>query len=353
MGRILSDIGCNVGALAERLARAWARFFFSPADPTSLGLIRILAGSLLTWQMAVVGLDLNESLGSTGWVDPGASAEYLRAMTPGAWTFWPHVPDRLLGPAWAACMLICVAFTVGYRARYAAPLAWAVAVSTANRSPALTFGFDQILATLLLYLAATGASGQALSLDSHRATRRATRPTGPSINATARFDSCRPTVSANLSLRMIQLHLALIYLVSGLYKLPSPEWRDGSAMEMIVLTPEFGFFDLSWLLAYPTLLHLAAQSSVVLELSYPFLIFVRRLRYPTLAGIVLLHLGIIATLGLVEFGLTMIVANLAFIPGGSLRALFSERWQGSRMRGIAGANSSSSRERTRASARAS
>ena len=56
-------------------------------------------------------------------------------------------------------------FTVGLWSRVTAVLAWAIVVSTARRAPAALYGFDQIISTWLLYLAATGASGQAVSLD--------------------------------------------------------------------------------------------------------------------------------------------------------------------------------------------
>ena len=38
-------------------------------------------------------------------------------------------------------------------------------VSTVRRVPIALYGFDQVLSTLALYLAVTGASGQAVSLD--------------------------------------------------------------------------------------------------------------------------------------------------------------------------------------------
>src|SRR5581483_3872035 len=60
--------------------RAWDRFFFTPADPTPLALVRIATGLLLLWSLGVTGLDLRGFLGSDGWADP----EVARALG-GAW----------------------------------------------------------------------------------------------------------------------------------------------------------------------------------------------------------------------------------------------------------------------------
>ena len=49
--------------------RAWNRFFFAPADPRPLALVRILTGLLLSWNLVWIGTDLQAFLGSTGWAD--------------------------------------------------------------------------------------------------------------------------------------------------------------------------------------------------------------------------------------------------------------------------------------------
>jgi hypothetical protein len=299
--------------LCRSTARAWAEFFFRPADPITLGMIRLALGMLLFWDIAVLGPDLRDYLGSDGWIGPEAAQHYLREHSPWAWSFWFWVPDRWLYPAWAACLVVLALFVCGFRSRLTAVAAWVIAVSTVRRAPAALFGFDQMIATWTFYLAAFGASGQALSFDRYRQRRR---------DATARPDpGPAPTVSANLSLRMIQVHLALVYGMSGLSKLMGPEWWDGTAMEMIILTPEYRRFDLTGLAAFPLLLSTMTHAGLFLEISYPVLIWVRKLRPLIMASVVMMHLGIDLVLGLTEFGLTMIAANLAFVSGPWVRRL--------------------------------
>ena len=330
MHRLLNPLSAYVRDLSRSSLRAWTGFFFTPSDPTTLGLIRVLVGVLLFWDVAVLGLDLHDYLGSEGWIGPEAVRQYLALRSPWAWSFWPWVPDRWLPAAWAGCLVVMALFTVGLWSRVTAVLAWTIVVAIARRAPVALFGFDQMISTWALYLAAFGASGQALSVDRVLARRRASTGAGPGRGDNERVAGntvrLTATVSANLSLRLIQLHLALVYGSAGLSKLRGTEWWDGTAMEMIILTPEFRRFDLVWLLAYPTLLGLATHAGLLLEIAYPILIWSRKLRPLLLLAVVLMHLGIDLLLGLTEFGLTMIVANLAFIPGAWLR----EIWAGSR-----------------------
>jgi len=310
-------------ALASRLVRhaweGWSAFFFRPADALPLGVVRIGVGSLLVWNLLVLGLDLPDYLGSEGWIGPEANAQYLAEHTPGAWSIWFWVPDRWLWPAWGACVAFAASFTLGFYSRTTALLSWIAIVSLARRMPVALFGFDLTLSNWVFYLAAFGASGHALSVDRYLAFRRR-RAAGSSTRCKGEADASRGeawssrTTGANLSLRMIQLHLAVVYGCAGLSKLSGPEWLDGTALEMLVLTPEFRRFDLAWTLRYPTILMLSTYAGLFLELAYPILIWLRRWRWLVIADVSLMHVAIDLMLGLREFGLAMIVANLAFLP---------------------------------------
>jgi hypothetical protein len=302
-----------LAGLGHEARRGWDRFFFTPADPTTLGLVRIIVGALLLWEFALIGVDWRILLASDGWVDPGTLREYWsRNEGQWAWTFWPLVPDRLIPVVFLACYTILILFTVGLWTRVTAILTWVILASTAQRMMFEVFGFDSMMTIWTLYLAASGASGQALSLDRWLARRRGSIPKGPPP----------PTVSANLGLRLIQLHLCLIYGIAGLGKLKGASWWNGTAVAMVIMTPEFRLFDLSWLLGYPLLMNFMTHCGLLLELLYPVLIWVRPLRPLMIASAILLHLGIDLTLGLFEFGLVMTAANLAFIPGERLRGLW-------------------------------
>ncbi len=298
-------------------AEGWDRFFFRPADPLPLGLIRAACGLLLLWSVGCLGLDLPGFLGSTGWADPGTLRALRTDSAPWEWSLWNLVPDGLLTPSWAAAMGVLAAFTLGLGSRYTAPLAWAIAVSTSRRNPFILFGFDQVVALWTFYLAITGASGQAFSLDRLIAARRG-KTQGPP----------RPTTAANLALRLVQVHLCVIYGAAGLAKLRGVSWWDGTAMLKLLSNAEFRPFDLmSWLSGAGSLyaLNLATHLSLGTELAYPILIWKRGFRPWLLLAAVVMHVGIALTLGLLEFSAAMLAGNLAFVSGEGLRRLWGRR----------------------------
>ena len=107
----------------------------------------------------------------------------------------------------------------------------------------------------------------------------------------------RPTVSANLGLRLIQLHLCLIYGMAGLAKLQGPAWWNGTAIWGTLAAGEFRLFDLTWLAALPLLINALTHAGLAMEVGYPVLIWVRPLRPLVLAAVVALHVGVGLTLG--------------------------------------------------------
>ena len=162
MRRFLTEVAAYLSDLGRATIRGWNAFFFSPADPTALGLIRVAVGLLAFWSLFVFGLDLHDYLSSTGWAEPGV----IRSVEgPLAWSFWFLVPDDWLRPVWCVCLAILASFILGFYSRVAAVLSWMIVVSTVRRVPIALYGFDQVLSTLALYLALSGASGQAVSLD--------------------------------------------------------------------------------------------------------------------------------------------------------------------------------------------
>jgi predicted DCC family thiol-disulfide oxidoreductase YuxK len=329
--RLLTGPIAYAAELSDTVGRAWNRFFFAPADPTPLGLIRILVGLLLLWSLGVYGLDLRAFLGSEGWADPAVVRQLMAERTPWAWSFWLWVPDGLLVPVWLGCLAVLALYTLGLWSRATAVLAWVIAVSTARRVPVSLFGFDQVVATWALYLAATGSSGQAVSLDRFLARWRRARADVSRRRQDGRWvvppGAPEPTVSANLGLRLIQLHLAFIYGMAGLAKLQGAAWWAGYAAWGVVATGEFRRLDLTWLAAYPYLLNLLTHAGLFVELTYPALIWVRVLRPLVLVLVVLMHFTIDLTLGLTEFGLAMVAGNLAFCSGPWLRSLVAGRRQ--------------------------
>ncbi len=209
-------------------------------------------------------------------------------------------------------MVILGLFTIGLWTRLTSVLALFVAISYAHRVPAATFGLDQLNVMLLLYLT-IGPSGRALSVDHWWAIRRrgalASKPV--------------PSAGANLSLRLIQVHMCVIYFFAGISKLQGPSWWDGSAMWRAFSNLEYQSSDMTWLAWHPYWLNLMTHVSVLWEVAFAFLIWQPRWRPLMLAGAVVLHVGIGLCLGMWTFALIMLVGCASFLPTETVRELLT------------------------------
>lgn len=114
-----------------------------------------------------------------------------------------------------------------------------------------------------------------------------------------------------LTLRALQLHLCIIYLFGGLNKLVGPTWHNGEALWKAV-QQSIGqpLISLSGVGVLPWLWVAGGWGVVLLELSYPLLIWWRRTRPWMLGSMVLVHLAIALLMGLYAFSALMILLNL-------------------------------------------
>jgi hypothetical protein len=290
-------------------AAGWNRFWFTPVDPATLAVIRILSGAMLLYTHLVWGLALEDFFGPQGWLEPKAVQMALRGSYSWSYLWWCQTPLAL----WTVHGLALVVFallTVGLFSRTMSVLAFIAAVSYTGRAHGALFGLDQINVMLTTYLM-IGPSGATYSLDRWLKSRRGGAPLPPAP----------PSVAANVALRLIQIHLCIIYLYAGMGKLTGLTWWNGMAMWQAVANLEYQSIDLTWLADWPRLLNLLTHVTVFWELFYCVLIWPRATRPLMLALAVPMHLGIALCLGMVTFGLVMLIANLSFVAPGVVRAV--------------------------------
>lgn len=113
-----------------------------------------------------------------------------------------------------------------------------------------------------------------------------------------------------LSLRVLQLHLCLVYMSTGLEKSMGVQWWNGEAIWRSVMQMQYGQYEMSWLANWPWVAKIACWGTLLLEIAYPVMIWTRW-RGWWLSGIVLMHLGIAVMLGLQLFAAIMILFNLS------------------------------------------
>jgi len=321
--RASAAINSLVGRLTDSwksLAAAWNDFWFAPADPTSLGLIRLLVGGMLVYTHIIWGTQLSAFFGSTGW---------QRAATLGVIqddmivpSFWWLVSDAWLLPVHCLSLVILVLFWIGFATRVTSVLSLIITISYIYRVQMAGFGLDQLNTILCLYLC-IGPSGATLSVDRWLAVRKARRARKDQSNpvATDLMDGLpvARSSSANLALRLMQIHFCVIYAWAGLSKVQGPAWWNGEAVWLAFANLEYQTVDMTWVAWYPWLAELMTHTSLAWELSFAALIWVRPLRPLMLAIGFLLHVGIGGAMGMWTFGLIMIFGHVCFWPNAWVR----------------------------------
>lgn len=284
----------------------WNRFWFTPADPTTLCLIRVLAGLMLFYTHAIWTLDLEAFFGEHSWFSRDVIAQANQSGYSWSLLSWCRSPPALWSLHVAALTTFAM-LTLGLWTRGVSVLAFVFTVSYSHRTPGALFGLDQINGLLSMYLM-LGPSGSLLSVDAWRA-----RGKGQATDS--------PSVTANLAIRLMQCHMCVIYFFAGLSKLQGLSWWNGFAFWGGIANQEYQTLDLTWLSDWPLVINALTHLTVAFELSYCVLIWNRWTRPLVLMAAIVLHLGIVFALGMPTFGLAMLIANVAFIQPTLLRTL--------------------------------
>lgn len=296
---ILDDHFPEVKTLWRRVTRAAEAFFFTPASASPLAALRIgIAGVLLTqaWMLRKDALDFFASDG----LIQGDLARYY--AEPGA----PHISWLVqtlapLGVAEASCIqAVCALYVMsllllgaGLFTRIAAVLSWFTHWTLVNSASVMPYGLDHFAHIFLFYLMWIPA-GRAYSLD-----------------VAWRHLSAAPRATARLALRVMQIHLCISYLSSGIEKATGIQWWNGELLWRAMSLPAYHQVDVSWLAEWPVISQLGGLTALAIELGYCVLIWPRRTRKLWIAGALALHIGIAVFMGLHLFGAIMCVLTLA------------------------------------------
>ncbi len=114
-----------------------------------------------------------------------------------------------------------------------------------------------------------------------------------------------------LSLRVLQIHMCMIYLSAGFEKLISPEWWSGNVLWRSVVQPDFRQYDFTWLADKSWLFITLSWFTITVETFYCIGVWIPRVRVFWLLAIILLHAGICVFLGLWLFGLIMMLMSIS------------------------------------------
>lgn len=291
-----------MNVISKTMLTAWDRFWFQKSDPIVLSVIRVIAGAILFYTHLVWTFEL-ESFFSKDLILSTEHNEIITA-TAFAWSHFHWIGSFELLTAIHYFALVCMfLYWIGFYTRITSVLSLLFTISYANRAVGATFGLDQINVMLTFYCA-IGPSGAMFSIDRWRK---------KGVVAVA------PSTLANVAIRLTQVHLCVIYLFAGTSKLLGSSWWNGEAIWGAMANSEYQTMDLTWLAAYPLLINLITHVSLVWEASYVFLVWPKWTRPIVIGMAIAVHLGIGVAMGMVEFGLIMVTANLAFVSPAAMR----------------------------------
>ncbi|MET9731369.1 HTTM domain-containing protein [Streptomyces sp. NPDC006458] len=216
-------------------------------------------------------------------------------------------------------LLTSALFMLGWRTRLMSVLFAAVVASFHARAIFMTDGGDNLLLLMALYLVLT-ACGRCWSLDARRERIKTARADGARARSLVARDlraarRTLVTVVHNCGVFVIAAQVCVLYGSAGLYKVQGSFWNDGSALHHVLNLELFQPWPaLSHAMdQYPLAMAVVGYLTVLTQVAFPFVLF-GRLKYPVLAVLLGMHVGIAVVLGLPLFSGTMIIADAVFLP---------------------------------------
>ena len=315
-------------AIAEESPlRQFDRWWFGYGSPTSLGLFRILMGTLILLNLLMLTSDWGAWFGEDGFVPAWLGQGYLGAWTDTGLGFVTNrvnlvagVVDPRLAVAFFA--LTCVAAlttALGLYTRVSAFVLAVCVVSLHHRDSLILHGGDTVVRLMAIYLAVSPC-GRACSLDRLFRLRRG--------------EEEGPVETPVYGQRLVQFNLALVYFTTVWSKWFGDKWLNGTATWYPARLAEFYRFPVPGLFNDFPFVYLTTYGTMVTEFCLATLVFFRPLRKYILLGGVMLHAFIEYAMNIPMFSFLMVSCYVCHFEGEDVAAYC--RRMGERLRPLMG-----------------
>lgn len=279
---------------------AWERFWFMPAQTSTLALFRIAFGVVvLGW-----AISLAPPLYSF-FSDDGVLPGHPDSGT-GSW----GVLEVSSTPAavtvlYLLLVVAAISLIAGFASRFAAVVVWIAVVSFGRRDPWVLNSGDLMLAVLAFYLM-LAPSGAALSVDRW-------------LGARERFWEF--PVRSIWPLRLVQVQVSILYFFAVWEKVRGQTWNDGTAVSYAFRIEDLERFPVPTFVTDSLVLtNVLTFGTLGMELALAILVWNRKLTPWILLGGVALHLGIDFAVRVGFFSFAALVAYIAFLPPDTVSA---------------------------------
>ena len=253
--------------LSSQFGNGWNRFWFTPASPAPLGLVRLVMGIVaIRWYLSFYP-DLQFFFGPNGIID-AQTVEQWRGPNPVLSIFdLPQSAASLWFTYWVGLAVLVLVAAGLFCARDQRGCIDRRRVARPSRADA---GSPD-----------GGRAGDGDGLPLHRSVRRrlfrwidcggsGVHRLSEVIAVPGAFN-----VGANIALRLIQVHLALLHFAMAIGQLRDDSWWMGRAIWGFIGKQDSGYLEMTWLSDHIYLLNLWTHGIVIFEFAFALLIWNR------------------------------------------------------------------------------
>ncbi|MBX9878109.1 MAG: HTTM domain-containing protein [Candidatus Obscuribacterales bacterium] len=287
---------------------AWNEFWFAPGSPMPLAVFRIAIGVLVLIFCWWISPEATQFLGLHRIVQSSTVAHWMGSPQFDVLSLLPK-DDYWISAALNLLALSGICLILGVFSRLNALIVYLIMLAFDSRNHFVLNTGIKIMIVMTLFLVFSRC-GEALSFKRIASVWRKKNPDfGPARDGSV------------FALRLMQVQMALVYWSAGSCKLHGASWMDGTAVYYAAHLTQFQRFT-SPLLDQLWLCSLLSLGTLAFELSFPFLIWVKELRYPLLFVGALFHAGLDWAMVIPLFQPVMMAGYLPFIEAKDFGRMF-------------------------------
>ena len=292
-----------------QLAHSWNNFWFTRLDARPLAMFRIAIGSLFMVWFLFIMPNWHRFFAADGIISL-VSEDFPNNRVNGPLSLF-HWTDGLIPVEffWPVAFAFCAMFTCGFYTRLSTLGLLVMINAMVHRNPYIVHGEELVIRMCLLYC---------LCMD---------LGTVWSVDAWCRAKLGKKEVTTILAwpVRMMQINICLIYLISLPYKFyDDAGWVTGDAFHWTVASEMWGIGGMSWITLWcgGLVRKLITFGTVFIEAVFPMVVWFKPFRRYVLCGIASLHIGIgLLVPNVTFFTLSMVCTFMAFLAAEDVNLL--------------------------------
>lgn len=298
----------------KTLPSSLSEFLFKSQRLHSLGLMRLILGSVLLYLAVFRHFNMDQFM--DGSIIPRDQALSMFPEFYKPWIQFFFWPDSLAPIVHLSLILLYFLMVLGLTSRPLMLLTWVIAQGFIQRNYSILFGADLIGNLLLFFLCFTNCtktfSLRPLWTNFLHQNLEFTKHFSFSKILSHKWNDFFEDVSS-VFYRLIQIQICVIYAYTGFEKLKGTSWWDGTALWTVLANPQFTNYDFIWLRHFPIVFALGTFITIIFEVYFPVMVYMKKTRGFWLLLGVLFHFGIGFLLGLMPFSLVMVSTYVLFL----------------------------------------